>query len=173
MDIPLYRVERREGGGRGDPVLAAMIERAITRKGATIKFADGSPIANENDPNSVLFVRMLDAFAEYERLIIKARTKGALRAKKERSERTGSVPYGHQIDPVDVKKLVVNDDEQKAIEVIRELRGRGESLQKIADYLAANGFKTKRWHMKWHKQTISNILNFKPSHAMMTSRLAA
>ena len=38
--------------------------------------------------------RMIDAFAEYERLIIKARTLAAPAAKRRCGERTGRVPYG-------------------------------------------------------------------------------
>ena len=43
---------------------------------------------------------MVDAFAEYERLVIKARTKAALGAKRKRGEKTGgAIPYGSELGP--------------------------------------------------------------------------
>ena len=41
--------------------------------------------------------RMVDAFAEYERAIIRARTRAALAVKRGRGERTGEVPYGFRL----------------------------------------------------------------------------
>ena len=41
--------------------------------------------------------RIVDAFGEYERLLIKARTRAALRAKKARGERIGQIPYGRRL----------------------------------------------------------------------------
>ena len=60
-----------------------MIESAIARKGARIASAAGEGTDND-DPSSILMRRMIDAFAEYERLIIKAKTKQLYELKKKR-----------------------------------------------------------------------------------------
>ncbi|PQJ94713.1 recombinase family protein [Chromatium okenii] len=164
-------VAKRDRLGR-DPIVVAMIERSIERKGARIQSAAGEGTDSDN-PADVLMRRMVDAFAEYERLIIKSRTKAALKAKKERAERTGSVPYGYAVNPENPKELAVNETEQQAIEVIKELRSRGVSLQKIATHLQLSGFKSRSKTCKWHKQTISNIFKFQPSQMMLNLRLAA
>ena len=84
-------VAKRDRLGR-DPLVVAMIESAVQRKGARIVSAAGEG-TDSDSPTDVLMRRMVDAFAEYERLIIGARTKAALQAKKQRGERTGSIPY--------------------------------------------------------------------------------
>ena len=56
----------------------------------------------DDDPSSILMRRMIDAFAEYEKLIIGARTKSGLAAKRRRGEKTGGmVPYGFEQGPED------------------------------------------------------------------------
>jgi len=63
-------VAKRDRLGR-DPIAVAMIERAVIRKGARIVSAAGEG-TESNDPSNILMRRMIDAFAEYERLIIGA-----------------------------------------------------------------------------------------------------
>jgi Resolvase, N terminal domain len=74
--------------GRLEPMTMAMIERAVQRKGGRIVSAAGEGTEND-DPSSILMRRMVDALAEYERLVIKARTKATLGSKRKRGEKTG------------------------------------------------------------------------------------
>ena len=92
-----------------------------------------------DDPASVLMRRIVDAFGEYERLIIKARTKAALGAKKARGERVGQVPYGWRLK-ADGVHLEAVKAEQEAISEARRLRAAGLSLRKVAGELATRGF---------------------------------
>src|SRR4051812_7081165 len=85
-------VAKRDRLGR-DPIVVAMIESAVGREKCRIVSAAGEGTEND-EPTNVLMRRMVDAFAEYERLIIKARTRAALAAKRRRGERTGQVPWG-------------------------------------------------------------------------------
>lgn len=174
----VVRMWRRDRMSRADPVMGALIESTIKRKGATLEFADGSATINYDDPNTVLQVRIMDAFAEYERLITKHRTKAALRSKKERAERTGNAPYGFKPnESTDTKQLEIDDTEQQIVAVVKELRSRGESLQQICYALEIQGFINKRGRTgKWHKQTISNIIKYQYSAAqqrLITQRCAA
>ena len=74
----------------------AMIEAAVKRAGGRIVSAAGEGTESD-DPASILMRRMIDAFAEYERLIIGFRTRSALAAKGARGERKGQVPYGRRL----------------------------------------------------------------------------
>jgi DNA invertase Pin-like site-specific DNA recombinase len=147
-------VSKRDRLGRGEPLLVAMIERAVQRKGARIQSAAGEG-TDSDSPSDVLMRRMVDAFAEYERLIIIARTKAALGAKKARGERTGSVPYGYAL-AADGKRLIPHETEQAALQVVRLLRQGGATYRAIAGELAARGY-VPRGGAAWHPQTIKNI----------------
>ena len=145
-------VAKRDRLGR-DPLVVAMIESAVQRKGARIVSAAGEG-TDSDSPSDILMRRMVDAFAEYERLIIIARTKAALQAKKQRGERTGSIPYGFRCD--DGINLVKDETEQAALAFIRDLNDKGLSLRNIAMRLEKSGYKSRG--KSWHPQTISNIL---------------
>lgn len=147
-------VAKRDRLGR-DPLVVAMVERAVQRKGARIVSAAGEG-TDSDSPSDVLMRRMVDAFAEYERLVIGARTRAALQAKKARGERTGSILYGFRLAD-DGVNLVRDEVEQEAITMIRELNGKGLSLRNIAGRLEAKGYKPRNGK-SWHPQTISNIL---------------
>src|SRR5579872_6505793 len=78
-------VAKRDRLGR-DVVAVALIERLVARKGARVVSAAGEGTDAE-DPTALLMRRIVDSFAEYERLLIGARTKAALKAKRARGER--------------------------------------------------------------------------------------
>ncbi len=147
-------VAKRDRLGR-DPLVVAMVESAVQRKGARIVSAAGEG-TDSDSPSDVLMRRMVDAFAEYERLVIGARTRAALQAKKARGERTGSIPYGFRLAD-DGVNLVRDEVEQEAMTMIRELNGKGLSLRNIAGRLEVKGYKPRNGK-SWHPQTISNIL---------------
>ncbi len=122
-------IAKRDRIGR-DPIVNAMIERAVERKKARLVSASGD-VNDSNDPSSILMKRMVDAFAEYERLIIGARTKAALQVKKKRNERVGHVPYGYKLCD-DKVHLETNWIEQEVLSKINEGRDYGLSFRRIA-----------------------------------------
>ena len=148
-------VAKRDRIGR-DPILVAMIEAAAQRKGAKIVSAGGE--ANGDSITDTLMKRIVDAFSEYERLMIGARTKAALRAKKTRGERTGTVPIGYNLG-ADGQRLVINAQEQAIIEQINTLRNQGYTLRAIADELTRQGITTKNGQVKWSHATVAKIVN--------------
>lgn len=156
-------VSKRDRIGRLEPMAMAMIEAAVQRKGARIVSAAGEGTESD-DPSSILMRRMIDAFAEYERLIIKARTKSALKAKKTRDEKTGGIiPYGWMLgsgytrpDGKVVKTLVACPEEQSIIEEIKQLRAQGQTLQAIASELNARGI--QRRGGKWDHTVLSRLI---------------
>jgi DNA invertase Pin-like site-specific DNA recombinase len=153
-------VAKRDRLGR-DPFVIAMIEAAVARQGAKIVSAAGEG-TDGNAPGDVLMRRMVDAFAEYERLLIGARTKAALQAKIRRGERVGSLPYGFDLVG-DGVQLVRNKREQRAIRLIGDLHESGLSLRKIAAELTRLGIRTKNGNAVWGHTAVNRILNRVPA----------
>jgi site-specific DNA recombinase len=98
--------------------------------------------------------RMLAVLNEFERDQISERTVAALRHKREKRQPYSPTPYG--FDRV-CDLLVINHDEQKVIEEILELRGKGRSLRGIATYLNSSGIQAKNGGL-WYASSIRSIL---------------
>jgi|TARA_R110000796_G_scaffold87844_1_gene189259 DNA invertase Pin-like site-specific DNA recombinase len=138
-----------------DPMLMGWVEKECKKVGARVVSAAGEGTEND-DPTSILMRRMVDAFAEFERLQIGARTKAALGAKRARGEKTGGdVPYGFTVDSQG--QLSEDGNEQEALSIIRRLRGNGWTLQAICDELASRGIKTKRGGIKWQPKVVARL----------------
>jgi DNA invertase Pin-like site-specific DNA recombinase len=138
-----------------DPIALAMIEAAVKRKGARIVSAAGEGTDGDG-PTDVLMRRIVDAFAEYERLIIKARTSAALQAKIRRGERCGKIRFGYDL-AADGKTLVPNAIEQEAVALMHRLRAEGQTFRAIARELERRDLATKEGKA-WQATTIRRIL---------------
>lgn len=161
----VFIVAKRDRIGR-DPIVNAMIERAIERKKAKIVTA-GRDVKDDNDPSSILMRRMVDAFSEYERLIIGARTKAALQIKKSKGQRAGHIPYGYQLSD-DGIHLEPNEVEQEILKIMNAFKEEGLSLRKIAAQL--NMFEKLNRVGPWNHLSVmrvmDNIEHWKPSQVM-------
>jgi len=135
-----------------DVLTAALVERLCERKGARIQTADGA--GNESGPEGALMRTLLDAFAAYERALIRARTKGALAVLKAKGRRTGGVPMGSSVGEGGM--LATNEAERAAVERARALRGEGKSLRAIAATLDAEGHRPRG--KRWHVETLSRMV---------------
>lgn len=145
-------VAKRDRLGR-DPLVVAMIEAAARRRGARIVSAAGE--GTEGDaPTDILMRRIVDAFAEYERLVIGARTKAALQSKRRRGERAGAVPFGYTAD--EAGRLIPDEGEQGILALIRSLRNEGMSIRQIASEL--NTRKLPARGNRWHSTTVARLL---------------
>jgi DNA invertase Pin-like site-specific DNA recombinase len=133
-------VAKRDRLGR-DVLNVAMFERLAERKGARIVSAAGEG-TDTNDPTSRLMRQIVDSFAEYERAIIRARTRAALAVKKARGERVGGIPFGYQLAE-DKRLLQPYPPEQRALAVLRELRAAGYTYRAIAQELNRQGFRSR------------------------------
>lgn len=146
-------VAKRDRLGR-DPLVLAMIESAVSRKGAKIISAAGEGTDNE-DPSSILMRRMIDAFSEYERLIIGARTKAALKAKKDKGQRVGHIPFGYKLAE-DGTNLVQNAVEYTILKQIIALRSKGLSIRDTAAALNKKGL-LNRGQAKWNHSSLHRV----------------
>lgn len=148
-------VAKRDRLARGDVLLTAMIERMVERKAGRVVSAAGEG-TDDDGPAGVLMRRMIDAFAEYERALIAERTRAALRAKRARGERVGSVPYGFRLGG-DGATLEECPDEQEILRRVLSLRGDGKSYGEIGRRLDAEGRAT-RTGKPWHPQQVKNLV---------------
>lgn len=101
---------------------AAMVQRLVERRGGRIEHADGA--ANGTDPASQLMRGMLDAFAQFERQLISARTREAMA----RGKVAGAV-YG--------RPMV--QQERDAVELALQCKANGISLAGTAQALTVAG----------------------------------
>ena len=136
-----------------DSMATAMVERLAQRSGAVIRSADGT--GNGTGPEAMLMARMVDAFAEYERALIRARTTSALAVKKSKGERIGAIPFGQRL-AADGIHLEDHPAEQEAIQIIETLREDGLSYRKIAAELTARGITPRG--KTWHPTTVTRIV---------------
>jgi len=123
-----------------DVVVAATIDRLVQAAGARVVTADG--VSAEDTPEGALMRTLLDAFAAYERAMIRARTRAALAVKRARGLRvSGRAPYGYQI--------AANghlQPEAREAEMVREasrLRAQGLSLRDVSRALWRAGRGTR------------------------------
>jgi len=118
-----------------DVYLAAAIDRAVASSGSRVVSADGT--ANGDTPADAFMRTILDAAAQYERALIRSRTKAALAAKRAKGERTGTVPYGFAAD--ENGRLSECPAEQAVIAQVRALRDAGLTFRGIVAELARVG----------------------------------
>jgi len=132
-----------------DTLAAAMLERLVERAGARIVAADG--VGNGDGPEARLMRRMVDAFAEYEREIIRARTRSAMAAKARRGERVGGVPVGYRVS-ADGVTLERDPAEFRIVAAVLQARRAGMTLRAISDELTAAGYTTRKGGKISHTQ---------------------
>ncbi len=137
-----------------DPMVSAMAEAAASRAGARVVSTAGEG-TDADGPADILMRRMVDAFAEYERLIIGARTKAALAVKRAKGERVGGVPYGYRL-AADGTNLEPDELEQRTVALVLRYRGEGLTLRAIGERLTARGI-LPRSGKAWHPQTVARI----------------
>jgi DNA invertase Pin-like site-specific DNA recombinase len=123
-----------------DVVLSAMVARAVVGSGAQVVSAAGE--GNGDAPADQFMRTVIDGAAEYERALIRARTKAALAAKSAKGERVGTVPYGYRLE-VDGVRLEADPAEQGVLAVVRELRAAGLSQRLIASELRVRGLPSR------------------------------
>jgi site-specific DNA recombinase len=112
---------------------------------------------NSIDTNSSagkFMLTILAAVAEMERNLIAERIRNVLSWKRKNGKVFGHAPFGFARDGDD---LIPLEAEQRALDLIIELRARGYSLRKIARTLEARGIPTKRGG-KWAPATVRKLL---------------
>jgi Site-specific recombinases, DNA invertase Pin homologs len=153
--------------GKGDALIIYSLSRLSRSTKDTLtlselllkKEADLVSLSEKIDTTTAagkMVYRLLAVLNEFERDQISDRTCFALAHKKANNEKTGGdVPFGYYLDGI---HLVKDENEQKAIILIRDLRGKGYKLQAICDELEKEGYRTRRGLLKWQPKTVSRII---------------
>lgn len=134
-DAGILVVAKRDRIAR-DAVVAGLIGRAVTAAGAELLSAAGE--GNGSNAADKFMRGILDAASEYEREIIRERTRAALAAKSAKGERVGVVPFGFTL-AADGVHLEPNAAERKIIATVRRMRAKGVSLRRIVEKLEVRG----------------------------------
>jgi DNA invertase Pin-like site-specific DNA recombinase len=159
-----------------DPVACAVVERMVTKRGGRIVSAAGEGTDND-DATSILMRRIVDAFSEHERLVIAARTRAALQAKRRRGERAGKLPYGYKLAHIATThsraglptQLEPVDEQLTVIARIHREHAAGLSMRTIAQRLTDDGIPTATGSSRWGHSTIQRILSREQSGAALDS----
>jgi DNA invertase Pin-like site-specific DNA recombinase len=146
-------VAKRDRLGR-DVMLVGMIERMVTKRGASVASADG--VGNGTGAADQFMRTVMDAAAEFERGLIRARTKAAMGAMRRAGRLTGAVPFGWSVDADG--NLHPIEEEQAVLKRIVEARAAGMSLRAIVAILDTAGAKTKNGR-RWHASTVKAIID--------------
>jgi DNA invertase Pin-like site-specific DNA recombinase len=128
-----------------DVVVAATVEQMAREAGAKVVTADG--VAVEDTPEGMLLRGLMDLFAQYERAVIRARTRAALAVKRSQGQRyTRRAPLGFRFED---GKLVTDAQESDTLARVREMKARGVSTARVASILNAEGLRCRggRWHV--------------------------
>jgi DNA invertase Pin-like site-specific DNA recombinase len=138
-----------------------------TRKGTTLHLLDVS--GNSIDTSSAagkFMLTILAAVAEMERNLIAERIRNVMSWKRRNGKVFGHEPFGFARDG---DNLVPVEAEQRAMDLIFELRARGYSLRKIARALEARGIPTKRGG-RWAAATVRKLLARAEEGALCAAR---
>lgn len=142
------------------------IRRAVAKAGAVVEVVEGSP--NGDEPQEVLIRQVLAAFAEYERKVIAARTRAAMRRHQSCGRAMSKVaPFGtREGTPVQIidsngkatirRTLEPDETEQEILRLILSLHEMGESYRGIARTLSEKGYTPRG--SKWNHHLICSIV---------------
>lgn len=119
-----------------DSVALALVERLATREEAKIVYVKDKDVESEADVK--LKKRLMSAFAEYERALMRVRTRAAVAIKRQRGEMTGRCPWGYHL-AADGKSLEPDPHEQNILAVVRHMRASGRKIREIVDALKEMG----------------------------------
>ena len=137
--------------------LSDIIERAASKKGATILSASGEGTWQDTNEDWLLR-KILQTLAEYERRVIAARTKAAMVWHQANGRRMSDrCPYGWARDADNAALLVEDEAEQVVLARMIGLRREGQSTRRIARALQQDGIPF-RGRSTWHPRTIGRIL---------------
>jgi site-specific DNA recombinase len=115
----------------------------------------GGNVIDISTPLGRFMVTTLVNVAELEKGMILARCNSGRKDRKAEGKRIGEVPFGMDLGPDNL--LIPNEKEQEILNLIHDLKSKGETLQTIADELNYRGYQTKKGK-SWTPGTVWNLL---------------
>ena len=139
-----------------DVYLSEGIHREIEKCRARVHAVHGGAV--ENTPEGKMVRQILDAAAEYERRVIKARTSAAMqRHQREGKRMSNQPPFGMMLDPEDPAMLIACPHEQAAISLVHNMRVAGKGYKTIANNLNQSGIPARG--RQWYASSVRAILS--------------
>jgi site-specific DNA recombinase len=137
--------------GRSAAGLLSLYERLESKGVHIVTIEDG---IDTSTANGRLMRTILAALAEWERDVIRDRTRNGVRAAMDGGRRVGQPPFGYTVRD---GRLVEHPDEQRILRRIHSRHGTGASLATIARELNDAGISPRRG--RWHPTTIARVLS--------------
>ena len=139
-----------------DMLVNLTIRYQVEKAGGRIEYANGTPTSTT--PEGKLFSHILAAFAAYERDRVRYATSRGMKRRQANGEWFGRPPVGWMRDPEDSKKLLRCEQEQKALEKMRELSRIGHPSHKIAELLTEEfgPFRSKPWSARTVRKIVAS-----------------
>lgn len=139
-------------------IQACAIQATLDRQGGKLRYVSGS--GNGDNPEDKLIRQILDAFAEYERAIIRLRVKSAMNRGRAEGRYLGECPYGYR-RAAGGTHLEPDEAEQAIIKRIWAARDRGLSIRAIVSALNEQGVPARG--QKWHYPGVQKIAKRNPA----------
>lgn len=136
--------------------LGELLEGYFGERAGKLLFSVGDQIDTTKAAGR-LVLNVLMSVAQWERETIVERTRDAMQHKRSKGERVGTVPYGYTVGP-DGKTLEACAAERHAIEFIRGLRAKGDSVRQIVAALNESGI-ASRSGRPWGTSSVAAIIN--------------
>lgn len=133
-----------------DLLFQLVLEKELKKKGCRIISASGEGTESD-EPADQLMRQMLQAFSQFERNLIAARTRSALAARKKLGKRTGTIPFGQMVDGDGF--LIDCPKDQKTLAMVRNYRSLNWSWDKITFELNAKGIYNRKGQ-PWNKPNL-------------------
>jgi len=131
--------------------LSEYIRRAVSKRNGSVETVTGS---NGDSAEDVFVRQILQAFAEYEKKVIAARTKAAMRRHQSNGRSMSSnAPYGYSISG---KRLLEKPSEQQTLTLIQQLAADGDGPSTIATKL--NNDRVPSRGKQWNHKTVARII---------------
>jgi DNA invertase Pin-like site-specific DNA recombinase len=140
-----------------DFLMMAVLEDSIERKGIKILSATEESLNNDSIEATAM-KQMVSVMSAMERKLIARRIKNVLAHKKSNNERISRFPeYGFDFAGEDAKSVVKNEEEQKVLGLIKELKDEGMKITNICRELDARKIPPKRGGDTWNYYTARSL----------------
>jgi DNA invertase Pin-like site-specific DNA recombinase len=133
--------------------LAELLKRFERRGVSLVSVADS---LDTRSAAGRLVLNIMVSVSQWEREAIGERTRDAMRHKRSKGERIGTVPFGYRL-AADGVQLEPDVEEQAMVARMRRLRNAGKSLREIAAALNGSGHRTRRGS-PWRHQYVAAAL---------------
>lgn len=119
--------------------LATLLERFQKRNVGLVSVSES---LDTKSAAGRLVLNIMCAVSQWEREAIGERTREAMRHKRAKGERVGTVPFGFKLSR-DGRNLEPNEEERQVLTAIRSMRSEGCTFREVAAKLNADGMRTR------------------------------